>query len=337
MVIVVDAFGGDNAPVEILKGCAMAVEDFGINIIVTGDESVIKKEAERNNINLKNIKIVNSSSVLPVREEPTQILKKYSDSSMAVGLNLLANGEGDAFISAGSSGGLVVGASLIVKRLKGIKRAAIATLIPSSKGRYMLIDAGANHDCRPEMLAQFAMMGHVYMEKVLNVHKPKVGILNIGVEENKGTQLQKESCQLLRSMNINFIGNIEARDVPQQVADVVVTDGFVGNVLLKYTEGLAKFFMSEIKNVFTSNVITKLASVMVFSKFKSLKNKMDYTEQGGAILLGIKKPVIKAHGSSNAKAIKSAIKQAKSIVENKTVDALSDALQEYIKQSENKN
>lgn len=327
--IIVDGFGGDNAPVDILRGCEIASKEYGVNIIITGNEKIIRNEAQKNNINLNNIEIINSQSVLPVCEDPTQILKKYSDSSMAVGLSLLSKDEGDAFISAGSTGGLIVGSSLIVKRIKNIKRAALATIIPTNKNCYMLIDSGANHECRPDMLAQFALMGSVYMNKVLNINNPKIGLLNIGVEENKGTQTQKETYQILKNSNLNFIGNIEAREVPFNIADVIVSDGFVGNIVLKYTEGIAKFFMSEIKNIINKNIFTKLVGSIIYSGLKSFKNKLDYTEHGGAILLGIKKPVIKAHGSSNPKAIKNAIKQAINIVNNQTIQEISQGLKQY--------
>lgn len=317
--IVIDGFGGDNAPIEILQGCALAVQDFDVELIVTGNKYIIEEEAKKNNISLNKIEIVNCESVLPVCEDPVQILKKYSSSSMAVGLSLLSKGVADAFISAGSTGGLVVGASFIVKRVKGVKRAAIATIIPTDKHCYMLIDSGANHICRPEMLAQFGLMGSIYMEKILKINNPKVGILNIGVEESKGTELQKEAAALLENSELNFVGNIEARDVPFGVADVVVTDGFVGNMILKYTEGLAKFFSLEIKEMFNENIFTKLSGAIVKKRFKKFKQKLDYSEFGGAILLGVQKPVIKAHGSSNAKAIKNAIKQAIKMVKNNTV------------------
>ena len=332
MKIIVDGFGGDNAPTEIIKGCAMAVKELNVNIILTGNKNLINQEASKYNINLKNIEIMDCKSVMPVEEDPTEILKKYSDSSMAVGLSLLSKEDGssgDAFVSAGSTGALVVGASLIVKRIKGIKRAAIATLVPTIKGCYMLIDSGANHDCRPEMLVQFGLMGSIYMNKIEKLNSPKVAILNIGIEKNKGTDLQKNAYELLKKLNLNFIGNIEARDIPFGLADVVISDGFVGNILLKYTEGLAKFFVIMIKNIFLKNIFTKCAAILVKGGMKNFKKKLDYTEFGGAILLGIKRPVIKAHGSSNAKAIKNAIRQAYKMVKNNTINTIDKDLKEY--------
>lgn len=329
MKIIVDGFGGDNAPLEILKGCSLATKEYNVDIVITGDIEILKKQAKDNKIDLHNIEFENATSVLPVCEDPAEILKGYSDSSMAVGLSLLSEDKGDAFISAGSTGGLVVGSAFIVKRIKGIKRPAIATIIPTDKNCYMLIDSGANHDCRPEMFLQFAIMGSIYMKQVQKIKNPKVGILNIGTEETKGCSLQKTAYQILKDSNLNFIGNIEARDIPLSVADVVVTDGFVGNVVLKYTEGIAKFFMSELKGIFQKNFLTKLAGSVVYSGLKNFKNKLDYTEYGGAIILGVKKPVIKAHGSSNAKAIKNAVRQAINIVRNNIVGEINNSLQRY--------
>lgn len=322
MKVIIDGFGGDNAPVEILKGCQLAIKEYNVDIIVAGNEEIIRQEAEKNDIKLDKIEIVNAKSVLPVNEDPTKILKEYADSSMAEGLSCLAKGDGDVFISAGSTGGLVVGSTFIVKRIKGIKRPAIATVIPTSKSQYLLIDSGANHDVRPEMLVQFALMGSIYMEKIFNIKDPKVGILNIGIEENKGTELQKRAYQLLKDVDINFIGNVEARELPFNEVEVVVADGFVGNVILKYTEGIATFFMREIKDVFGKNIFTKMAGGMVYRGLKEFKKQMDYTGYGGAILLGLQKPVIKAHGSSNAKAIKNAIRQAMGVVQNKTIEEI---------------
>lgn len=223
---------------------------------------------------------------------------------MAVGLELLKSGEVDAFLSAGSTGALVMGSTFIVKRIKGIKRAAIATVLPGDEGAFMLIDCGANVECRPDMLLQFGIMGSVYMNKIMNIDKPTVGLANIGAEETKGTELQKEAFELLRNSKINFTGNIEARDVPAGKCQVVVADGFTGNIILKLTEGVAMSMYRNIKGVFTKNIFSKLAAAMVMGGLKDFKKKMDYSEYGGAPLMGISKPVIKAHGSSDAKAIK---------------------------------
>lgn len=310
MKIIADAFGGDNAPLEILKGCAMAVKEYGIEMVVTGDEKTIRKAAGENGVSLEGIKIVHAPQVMDMDAPPTAILKSYRDSSMAVGLRLLSEGEGDAFVSAGSTGAFVVGASHIVKRIKGIKRAALAPVIPTVEGRYMLIDCGANAECRPEMLVQFGAMGAAYMNKVLHVENPRVALINNGAEEHKGTPLQQEAYGLLSQSPLHFVGNIEARQLPQGGCDVAVCDGFTGNIVLKLTEGLSKALIGQIKGILMKNTATKLAALTLKGGLAEFKKKMDYKEYGGAALLGIAKPTIKAHGSSDAKAFKNAVGQA---------------------------
>ena len=320
MRIVVDAFGGDNAPLEVLRGCAMAVSEYqDIEITLTGDEEKIRSCAAQNQIPLEKITVRHAPTVIPVEEEPSEIRRKYADCSMAVGLGLLASGEGDAFVSAGSTGALVMGASLFVKRIKGIKRAAIGTIMPTMQGLYLLLAGGANAECRPEMLLQFAIMGSAYMESVQGVKNPKVGLVNIGAEPNKGTDLQYEAYHLLQNAPINFTGNVEPRDIPAGVCDVVVADGFTGNVVLKLTEGVALSFAREIKRMFYKNLKTKIAGLLMSSEVAAFKGKMDYAEHGGAPLMGIAKPVIKAHGSSNAKAFKNAIRQARDYAQNDVI------------------
>ncbi len=310
MRVIVDAFGGDNAPLEVIKGCILAKNEYDVDITLTGDVEKIKQCASQNNLDIGQFKLINASTVIPVEADPTSICKEYSDSSMAVAFKLLADGEGDAVVCAGSTGAIVVGASLIVKRIKGIKRAALAPIMPSESNNYILLDVGANLECRPEMLKQFAIMGSIYMEKVMDVKSPKVGLVNIGAEETKGLDLQIETYKLLKDSNvINFVGNIEPRYIPKGDCDVVVTDGFTGNVVLKLTEGMGKFMSNSIKNIF-GGTIGKLCGALVIKKIKALKKKMDYKEHGGAPLLGISKPVIKAHGSSNDIAFKNAIRQA---------------------------
>ncbi len=333
MKIIVDAFGGDNAPLAVLQGCQAAVEAYGVDILLTGDEAVIRKTAQENNISLDHMEIVHAPTVIPVEEEPTEILKSYQDCSMAVGFQQLAQGNGDAFVSAGSTGALVVGASLIVKRIKGIKRAAIGTVVPNQKGSYMLIDGGANHECRPEMLVQFALMGSVYMEKIAGIARPKVGLVNIGTEETKGTPLQVETFGLLGKAPVNFIGNVEARGLPLGECDVAVCDGFTGNVVLKTTEGMAKFFSNTLKEMFSS-FPGVLGAPFLLGNIKALKKKMDYSETGGAPLLGLQRPVIKAHGSSNGLAFQNAIRQAKQCCEADVVGEIQRGLAEIKSQSE---
>ena len=334
MRIIVDAFGGDHAPLEVLKGCSMAKEEYGVEITLCGDEEKIRDCAKNNNLSLDGMEILHAPSVIPVEADPTSLLKEYADSSMAVGMKALKNGEGDAFVSAGSTGALVVGASLIVKRLKGVRRVGLATVIPNANKFYLLMDAGANAECRPEMLAQFGVMGSVYMERLKGVKNPRVGLINIGAEETKGLELQLESYKLLQKAPVNFIGNVEARGLALGECDVAVCDGFVGNVALKMTEGLAKYFSNELKSMFMANIKTKIAALLMKDKISAFKKSMDYKEHGGAPLLGASQPVIKAHGSSDARAFKNAIRQAKECVENRVIEEMQNALHEL--KTENK-
>ncbi|MDD4699015.1 MAG: phosphate acyltransferase PlsX [Oscillospiraceae bacterium] len=327
MKIVVDAFGGDNAPLEIIKGAAMAVAELGVQIILTGDEQIIKKRAEENNISLNNIEICHAGDIMDMHDQPNEILKSKKDSSMAVALKLVAEDKGDAFVSAGSTGAIVVGGTFIVKRLKGVKRAAIGSLVPAKNGSFLLMDVGANADCRPEMLEQFAVMASVYMKKVMNIESPTVGLLNIGTEDTKGGELQLKAYELLKEAPINFIGNVEARAIPEGACDVVITDGFTGNIVLKLYEGVSLNLFSMLKDVFLKNAATKVAYLITKSGLKQIKKKADSSEVGGAPLLGLKKPVIKAHGNSNAIAIKNAIKQAKIFAENDVVGLISKDLE----------
>lgn len=318
MKIVIDAFGGDNAPLEVLKGARDAIKDFGVDIIVTGDEQVLRDCAKQYDIDINKIKIVNAPTIMPVDEDPGKILKEYSESSLAVGLKLLAEGKADAIISAGSTGALLMGATFIVKRIKGIKRPALGAMIPTGSGKsYLLLDSGANSDCRPDMLAQFAVMGTAYCKTVFNIESPGVGLINIGVEDTKGGQLQQETYALLsRAKGINFIGNIEARELPFGVCDVAICDGFTGNVALKLTEGYAKFFTGMFKDILMSNFATKFAALFIKKGIRDMRALLDYKEHGGAPLLGVRCPVIKAHGSSDARAFRNAVRQAMFACEN---------------------
>lgn len=326
MNIVIDAFGGDNAPLEVIKGAIDAQKDFNIDITLVGNEETIKKCASDNSLDITALKIKHADTVIDVCEEPTAVIKSKKDCSMAVGMQMLADGEGDAFVSAGSTGALVVGATFIVKRLKGIKRPALATVLPTATVPTMLLDSGANADCRPEMLVQFGIMGSAYMNKIMNVESPRVALANIGAEPSKGRELELETYQLLKNAPVNFTGNIEARQIPLGDCDVVVTDGFSGNLMLKLYEGMGKFFSGELKNVLTKDFKSKIAALMVLNNVKEFKKKVDYSEYGGAPLLGTAKPVIKAHGSSNAKAFYNAIRQAKLFTETKVIDEITTAL-----------
>lgn len=326
MRIIVDAYGGDNAPDAVLLGCRMAADRWKCEIILTGDEQKLRQRAAELSVSLEGISIADAPDVIPVEAEPTAILKQYQQSSMARGLQMLADGEGEAFVSAGSTGALVVGGTLIVKRLKGVKRPAIGTVIPCRGGCFLLLDSGANHDCRPEMLRQFGLMGSVYMKRIIGVPNPRVGLVNIGAEETKGTELQVQAYQLMKEAGYNFIGNVEAREVPLGGCDVAVCDGFTGNILLKTMEGLATLFMGELKAIFMKSLPNKLAAAAVKKDIKGLKNQFDSAEYGGALLLGSRSPVIKAHGSSDAKAFYNAIRQAISCCENNIIGEIESQL-----------
>ena len=309
--IIVDAYGGDNAPPEILRGAALAVAEYGHTILLTGNEADIRRVAAENAVPLDGMEIVDASDVITMDDEPKSILKEHKGCSMAVGLRLLAEGKGDAFVSAGSTGALIMGATFFVKRIKGVSRAALAPLVPSDKGPFMLIDSGANVECRPEMLLQFAHMGSIYMTKVMhNGRAARVGLLNVGTEDHKGGPLQQEANTLLKASGLNYAGNVEARDVPAGVVDVLVADGFSGNVLLKTMEGTADMLMGNLKRVLYTNLGTKLAALFVKKPLYGLKKKLSTSEYGGAPLLGVARPVIKTHGNSKAPAVKNAIRVA---------------------------
>lgn len=325
MRIAVDAFGGDNAPLEIIKGASIASLEQSVEITLTGSETVIKKIIDENNLKFfGELKIIHTEDVIDMHDEPTSLLKAHSESSMALAFKEVAEDRADAFVSAGSTGAIVVGGTLIVKRIKGVKRPALAGLIPSPRGHYMLMDMGANAECRPEMLEQFGVMASVYLSRVEGIENPKIGLLNIGVENTKGTELQKEAYKLLSEADINFVGNIESREMPKGVCDAIITDGWTGNIALKLIEGTATTFFKLVKGVMYKNIFNKLAAAVLKKDLYSLKSMMDSSEVGGAPLLGVRKPVIKAHGSSDAKAIKNAIRQAVAFTEKEVISIITD-------------
>ena len=327
MRVVIDAYGGDNAPLEIVKGASLASQELNCEITLTGDEGVINKIISENNLSFTGeLKIIHTDDVISMHDDPTSLLKAHSNSSMALAFKELCEDRADAFVSAGSTGALVVGGTLMVKRIKGIKRPALAGMIPSPKGHYMLMDMGANAECRPEMLEQFGIMASVYLKNVEKIDNPKIGLLNIGTEDSKGGELQKESYKLLSNAPINFVGNVESREMPKGDCDAVITDGFTGNIALKLIEGTAITFFKLVKNVFYKNFLNKLAALVIKKDLYALKGMMDSTEVGGAPLLGVRKPVIKAHGNSNAKAIKNAVNQAVIFAETKVIDTISENL-----------
>ena len=322
MRIIVDAMGGDNAPQSNLMGAIDAAKAYGVEVVLVGRGEEILQALKEQGIDTlpKGIEIANADEVVDMHDDPATVIKKKKNSSMVVGLQMLKDGAGDAFVSAGSTGALLSAATLIVKRVKGIRRAAMGPVIPTKAGGgAVLIDCGATADATPEFLLQFAFMGSYYAKKIMGLENPRVGLLNIGAEDSKGGELQKAVYPLLQKAGeagyLNFIGNVEARDVPLGGADVVVSDGFSGNVLLKGIEGTAMFMGSMLKGMFKKNLLTKLAALACRSGINDFKKKMDSRETGGTPLLGLTKPVIKAHGSSDAYAIQNAIRAAKAAAE----------------------
>ncbi len=306
---------GDNAPLEMIKGAEWAKREFAEHeIMLVGDENIISDIAIKNEINIEGIEIIHSSAVITVGDNPLSVVRDKKDSSMGVGLKALSKGEVDAFVSAGNTGALLTGATITVKRINGINRAAIASILPLTSP-VLLMDSGANLTVTSDNIVQFAFMGAKYMEKIYGIDRPRVGQLNNGTEYNKGNNLQIESYQVLSESGLNFVGNIEAKEVPFGTCDVLVTDGFTGNIFLKSVEGMGKFLLGTLKDVLTTNLVTKVSTLTMKEKIKDMKKRFDSTEHGGAPILGISKPVIKAHGSSNAKAIKNAVRQAIFFVE----------------------
>ncbi len=335
MKIIVDGFGGDNAPLAVLQGCEMAVKEYSVEIVVTGDEETLKKTAQENGVSLDHISFHHAPSVITMEDEPTSILKEKADCSMAAAFQLVKEGKGDAFVSAGNTGAILVGATFLLKRIKGVKRAALASVIPTATGCYLLMDCGANVECRPEILTQFGIMGSLYMKKVMKTANPKVGLINIGAEETKGGELQIAALAQMKEAPINFTGNVEARELPKGAVDVAVADGFTGNIVLKLTEGMGSLMSAKLKEIF-GGAVGKLAGALVLKKIKALKKSMDYTEYGGAPLLGITQPVIKAHGSSNPKAFKNAIRQARDFAQSGMIEELGNTVSS-MKKPENGN
>ena len=314
--------GSDKGYGEIVKGAIDGVNELGVNIVLVGMEDLLKKELSKYNYPRDFIEILNAEEYISNEDEPVLAIRRKKNSSMVLGLEALAKGEGDGFVSTGNTGALLAGGLFIVKRIKGVERAALATVYPTRKGFSFMLDIGANVDSKPEYLLQFATMGSIYSEQVLGVKSPTIGLANIGVEEGKGNALVREAYKLLLDSNLNFIGNVEVRDIPEGIADVIVCDGFMGNTILKLTEGMAITMFSALKDEFTSSFKSKLGALMLKSQLKSFKNNLDYREYGGAPLLGLKKPVVKAHGSSDAFAIKNAIRQVKTFSDNNVIEII---------------
>ena len=328
MRIILDGMGGDNAPVEIVKGAVEASKLIEEEIVIVGDGDKIEFQLKKYKYSDEKISVKHASEVIENDDAPVRAVRRKKDSSMVVGLNMVKSGEGDLFISAGNTGALMAGALFNLGRIQGIDRPAIASIYPilGKKKPSLLVDAGANSECKPSNLLEFAMMGSIYMEKVLGRENPKIGLVNLGVEETKGSTLTKAAFGLLEKSHLNFSGNIEAREVPLGGADVVVCDGFVGNVILKLTEGLAINIVNLLKKKFTENARAKMGAVLLSKKLRSLKEEFDYTEYGGAPILGVKGPVVKMHGSSNANAVKNSILKAIPFAEENVVGIISESV-----------
>lgn len=327
IVIAVDAMGGDNAPMEIVKGAVEAAKEIDYKIALVGREGDINTELAKYSYDKNKISVVNATEVIETCEVPTVAIRKKKDSSMVVGLNMVKKGEAAAFVSAGNTGALLTGATVIIGRIPGVERPALGTMIPTEKGMSLLIDAGANVDAKPNYLVQFAKMGSVYVENIFGVPNPKVGLINIGVESEKGNALVKETYGLLNEeTGINFTGNLEARDISLGEVDVMVADAFVGNVVLKLMEGFGKSILKIIKKELMSDLLSKLGAVMATGAFKRIKKYFDYADVGGAPFLGLKALVVKAHGNSDARAVKGAIKQCVSFIDKDIVNKIAQKL-----------
>ena len=333
MKVILDAMGGDLAPEAAVLGALDANRDFGAEVTLVGKSEEILEILRKSGCNNlpEGMEIAGAEDVVDMHDDPGKVIHQRKNSSMVIGLRMLAQGQGDAFVSAGSTGALLTGATLLVKRVKGIRRASMGPSMPNKKGgNTVIVDCGANAECTPEFLLQFGLVGSAYARKRLGVENPKVGLLNIGTEDSKGTQLQKDAYALLTEASqkglLNFVGNVEARDVPLGAVDVVVCDGFSGNVLLKSIEGTAMFVGSLMKKMFKKNALSKLGYLLCSSGVKDMMKLLDYHEIGGTQLLGIQKPVIKAHGASDRLAFRNAIRQALEAAENDITPELEEAL-----------
>ncbi|MBV1757267.1 MAG: phosphate acyltransferase PlsX [Dethiosulfatibacter sp.] len=327
MRILVDAMGGDNAPIEIVKGSILAAREYDIKITLVGKEIEIKKYLNTDNETLTKFDIINAEDVITNDDKPVKAIRSKKESSLVKAMNALREGNGDALVSAGSTGALLSGGLFIVGRIKGIERPCLTPLFPNGDRFSLLMDAGANVDCKPLFLYQFALMGKVYMERVLDIKNPKIALINIGTEQGKGNKLVIDTYDILNKTDLNFIGSVEARDILRNDSDILLCDGFVGNVVLKLTEGVMSELMGQIKEELLKTTKGKLGGLLIKDSVKHLKKRFDYSEHGGAPLLGLKSPIIKAHGSSNDVAIKNAIRQSKLFIDNKVNEKIIEQLE----------
>ena len=327
MKIILDGMGGDNAPAAVVEGAVDASRLIDHEITITGDGELINKELSKRKYDLKQISVEHAPETITNDDAPVKAVRTKKDSSLVVGLNKLKEGEGDVFISGGNTGAIMAGGLFILGRIQGIDRPAIASAYPIlGAGVSLLVDAGANSECKPNNLLEFGTMGSIYMEKVLDRKNPTVGLVNIGSEESKGTTVVKAAYELLAKSDVNFIGNVEAREVPKGACDVIVCDGFVGNVILKLTEGLAWNIFKLVKTKFTSGAAAKMGAVLLAGKLKELKKEFDYSEYGGAPILGLRKPVVKMHGSSSVKGVKNTILKAAPFAEENVISIIQNAV-----------
>jgi glycerol-3-phosphate acyltransferase PlsX len=330
MRIAVDGMGGDNAPNAIVAGCIEAIKENDIEIFITGPEELINNELKKYDYDNTKIKVVHASEVIGNNEHPVMAIRRKKDSSIHKALTMVKNKEVDGIISAGSTGAFLAGATLIIGRIENVKRPALAPVMPGKKGPFMIIDVGANADCKPLNLVQFAQMGEIYFKNILNLEKPTVGLVNIGAEEEKGNELTKATYPLLKECGVNFIGNVEPREIPKGEVNVLVCDGFTGNTILKLYEGVASNIFGILKEEMMKTTRTKLGALILKPVFKKIKKDFDYKEYGGAAFLGVDGICIKAHGSSDARAFKNAIKQALNAYNNDVINKIKSSLENNI-------
>ena len=337
MRIILDGMGGDNAPEEIVKGAVEAAKEIEDEIIIVGKPDAIEKQLKKCKYKGEQISVAPAQEVITMEDSPVKAIRHKKDSSLVVGLNMLKDGEGDMFVSAGNTGALIVGSRLLLGRIRGVDRPALASIYPDMTGGdpCMLVDAGASSESKARNMLEYGLMGSVYVEKVWGRSNPRVGLVNLGAEESKGTSVTKDAYQMLNASKLNFIGNVEGRDVPKGVCDVIVCDGFTGNVILKLTEGVSLSIFKLIKDTLKSNVKAMVGGALIKSKLSGLKDEFDYEEYGGAPVLGVSGPVIKMHGSSTARAVKSAILRGMPYAEENVVDIIKQEMldvAEYIEE-----
>ncbi|MGQ9492962.1 MAG: phosphate acyltransferase PlsX [Anaerolineae bacterium] len=326
MKIVVDAMGSDRHPQPDVEGAVQAAREYGVEIVLVGRQEVVEPELAKYNLPGINISLVHASQIIEMKEHPAAAVKSKKDASMVVAMQMLKRGEVDAFVSAGNSGGILASALFYLGRIKGVKRPALSSVFPTRKGPCFMLDLGANTDCKPEYLLQFAIMGSVYAERVLGIANPRVAIVSNGEEEGKGNVLVQETYPLLKASGLNFVGNAEGKDIPAGFADVIVTDGFTGNVIVKLTEGVAGFLLEIIKEEIKNRPLAVVGALLAKGAFDQVRRRLDYREYGGGPLLGVDGIVIVAHGRSDSLAMKNAIRVAKQAVEQGTLNAIRDGI-----------